>query len=106
MQAGKLRHRLVFQEKTETQSRSGAAVETWADSFSVYGAFEPLGGREFPVNQKRIAETTARFRVRYRPDIDVDINRISHNSQTWNILAVLPVDGRNIELLIEASELR
>ncbi len=106
MQAGKLRHRLVFQTKTDSQTSSGASVETWADSFSVYGAFEPVGGREFPVNQKRIAETTARFRVRYRPGVDVDSTRIVHNSQTWNILAVLPVDGRNIELLIEASELR
>jgi len=104
MNAGSLDRRIVFQIKTETQSRSGAPTEIWTDSVNVAAAFEPLGSREFPLNQKRYAETTARFRIRYRSGINPATHRISYAGQTWDISPPLTI-GRNIEMHIEASEI-
>lgn len=105
--AGKYDRRILIQIKTETQSRSGAVTEDWETEtpLNVAAAFEALGSREFPIDQKRHSETTARFRIRYRPDIDPDSNRISYAGQTWNIYPPLTI-GRNVELVIEASEVQ
>jgi SPP1 family predicted phage head-tail adaptor len=114
MNSGTLRHQLTFQAKTETQDSFGAPVESWTDAFTVPGAFEPLGSSEFPGVDKRYAETTARFRIRYRNDIDPDRHRIVFamdpdasppNESIWNIQPPLPVEGKRFELWIEASEI-
>jgi len=113
--SGALRHLITFQVKTDTKSSSGAAGETWTDSFEDYAAFEPIGSREFRVDQKRHSETTARFRLRYRSGIDVDRHRIAFafdpNSSPlitsiWNIHGVLPADGKFAEILVEVSEIK
>lgn len=105
MNAGSLDRRIIVQVKTETQSRSGAVTETWANSLNIAAAFEPLGSREFPLNQKRYSETTARFRIRYRTGITPDRHRISYNGQIWNIRPPLMI-GRKVALEIEASEIQ
>jgi SPP1 family predicted phage head-tail adaptor len=105
LNAGKLNQLLVFQVKTSTQDTFGGEVETWANSFSVWGEEQPLGTREFPVAHKRHAECTSRFIIRYRSGIDPDLHRIVHRGKYWNIQPPIPVDGRNDALLIEASEI-
>lgn len=101
--AGGYDKRIWIQSKTETQSDSGNVTETWSNLYNVAAKFEPLGSREFPIDQKRYAETTARFRIRYRPGI-TERHRIVYGGQTWNLSKPL-VLGRNVELQIEASEI-
>lgn len=113
MNAGPLDKLLTFERNTtpEGQDNSGDPLETWNDAFTVYGAFEPVGGREFPASQKINAETTARFRIRFRPGLDAAHYRIrfsmplesQDNPRTWNIHSILPRGPA--ELVIEASEL-
>ncbi len=112
--SGVLRHLITFQVKTDSH-HLGSAIETWADSFEDYAAFEPLGSREFRIDQKRHSQTTARFRLRYRSGIDVDRNRIAFafdpNASPlivsiWNIHGVLPADGKFGEMYVEVSEIR
>jgi head-tail adaptor len=114
LRAGTLRHTLVFQENTPTDDSFGAeSVDNWTDAFEVPGAYEPLASREFPTQQKRYSETTARFRIRYRPGIDAAKHRVlfylDRDNQTtpqiFNIYPPQPVEGRRAELLIEASEI-
>lgn len=118
MQAGQLRHRLLFQIKPAdadiTPDSFGTRIETYSDDFTVPGAYEPLGSREFPANQKRYAETTARFRIRYKTGIDPERHRIRFTMspdaepvvyQTFNIFPPLPTGGKRVELLIEAVEI-
>lgn len=117
MKPGELRHRLTFQRKTESRDSFGAVHEDWVDDFTIWGAFEPIGSREYPVSAKRFAESTARFRVRYidvqKRTIDPDFNRIllifdanaSPAVQSiWDIWPPLPLDGKRFELHIEAKE--
>ncbi len=116
MNPGILRQTLYFQAKTvpEVQDKFGAPQEDWADSFSIPGAFEPLGTREFPSSHKINSETTARFRIRYRSGIDPDQHRIRFVldadtsppvSSYWNIQKPVAVGGRLAEMLIEAREI-
>lgn len=102
--AGGYDKRIWIQSKTETQSDSGNVTETWSNLYNVAAAFEPLGSREFPIDHKRYAESTARFRIRYRPGIGAGTHRIVYGGKTWNISEPL-VFGRNVELRIEASEI-
>lgn len=113
--SGARRHIIMFQVKTEALDDVGELIETWADSFEEYAAFEPLGSREFPIAHKRHANTTARFRILYRGGINPDKNRIAFQfdpdaspplTSIWNIHGDLPADGKFVEVHIEASEIK
>lgn len=100
--AGLLDRWVIFQLRTETQNSYGEPVEAWAETFGTWAAFEALGSKEFPALQKTHAETTARFRIRYRTGIDPATHRILFDDRLWNIQPPVPI-GRNVELQIEAS---
>jgi hypothetical protein len=116
--SGSYEHWLEIQRlpKPETQDSMGVATDTPELLFETWGAFEPIGSREFPEAQKRHNETTARFRIPY-PDYTLDPQRdrvmmvfddtVSPiNSSTWNILGALPAHGQRFELLLEVSEVK
>jgi len=99
----------------ETLDTFGASVSVPALRFASWGAFEPIGTREFPEAQKRHAETTARFRIPY-PDysfdpaldtirLDFDDTTSPPTQSTWNIHGTVPTDGRRFELTIEVSQI-
>lgn len=118
MIAGELDHILTFQIRTvgtPPTNEYGEPNVTWVTAFELRGAFQPLGSREFPVLDKAHAETTARFRTRYKPELDpaeVDytanpggvsaIYRIQLGTQLWDIQPPTVI-GRKAGLLIEAS---
>lgn len=114
--AGRLQHRLIFQLKTKTDDSFGSeSVETWTDSFTVWGCYEPANSKEFPGFLKRNTEATARFLIRYRDDIDPDAHRIkfamnpgapSPNWQYFNLYPPIPEGGKRFSLTIEASEVK
>lgn len=115
MRIGKMRQWLTFQNKTipGTQDNFGAPTENFTTAFEEWGAFEPLGSTEFHTAWKRFAETTARFRIRFRNDIDPDKHRIVMTfdaspavQTTWDIYPPYPVKGRPNELYIEAREIK
>lgn len=117
MRAGRAEHTLVIQRRQQTQAdpagQFGTPLDTWTDLYEVPGCFEVLGSREFPAAQKRYAETTARFRIRYIAGINAATDRIVMVfdpgaspiiTSTWDIAPPIPVKGKRFELLIEAFE--
>lgn len=121
MESGKLRNRIVIQQKTipETKDSFGGLAEVWTDALTVSAGYEQIGSKEFPSFQKRFAETTCRFRIRYnsllmRPDA-ADRYRIEFTldedasppvTQTFNISQPYDPEGKRRELLIESSEIK
>lgn len=103
--AGQLPNKLVFEVMTTTRDSVGAAIQSWNRDFEVWGSFEPLGSREFPIFEKRFEQTTARFRIRYRPNIDAGQHRVIYAGKTWDIRGPIDMDGKRIQLVIEAVEL-
>ncbi len=117
MKTGPYRHRITFQKKTvpEALDNFGATQEDWADDFECWAAKEVAGTREFPQMWKRNQECTVRFKIRYRPNIDSDSYRIveiiDRDASPWDIKTydIYPPenpDGKRIELVIEATEVK
>ncbi len=120
MNAGSLNNLVIFEAKTipETQNTFGEPVDVWAEAFREWAAFEVVGSREFPTAAKRFAESTARFRIRYRSELGdpkaADKYRIVMTidpyaspvvTSTWNIQQPQAIGGQRVEMHIEASEL-
>ncbi len=121
MNPGNLNQQAYFEVDTAGTKDSFSAVpERFVADFDAPCAFEEIGGREFPSREKRNAETTARFRLRYDPRIAANPNRFaathrirfslepcsnSDDRRTFNIYPPL-VDGVRREIVIEASEIQ
>ena len=122
MRSGQLRHRLLFQIDNNavtdpTTDSFGNAPEDLQTDFECWGAFEPLGSREFPAFEKRFSQTTARFRIRYVQGRTIDPAKHTivfvHDNEAspvetsrWDIFPPLPADGKRWEMIIEAVEIK
>lgn len=103
MRGGHLRHSVTLQERTTDQDETGAQIETWADVATVWGAVEPLSGRELFTAQQVKAEVTAQITIRYRSGISATM-RIVFEGRLYNILAVIDPEERHRELQLLCSE--
>lgn len=99
MRAGKLRHRVTLQARSMTQDpNTGAMVEGWADTDTVWASVEPLSVREFIAAQSSQSEVSARIVIRYRSGIDATM-RILHRDKIYNIEGVLADPKTGLEYL-------
>lgn len=104
MSAGPKSDLVTVQALTTVIDSFGSPVETWTDSFQVWAEYQPVGSREFPVLEKRVVQTTARFVIWYREGISPATNRIVGRGKTWNISEPLH-DRKRSETTIEANEI-
>ncbi len=94
MQSGKLRHRVSLLIPTYTQNQNtGEMTATWSDSTKLWASIEPLSGREFIAAQSGQSKVNARFKIRYRSDVNYTM-RILDDATVYKIEAVLP-DKKN-----------
>lgn len=105
MRAGRLRHRIDVQQATKTRTASGGYEETWTTVATVWGAVEPLRGREYFENAQVQSEATHRITLRYRAGVSPD-DRLRHSTENriFLPLSVLNRDERNVSLEIMAKE--
>lgn len=102
MQTGRLDRRIVIQSVTTAADSYGEPIETWADLDTVWAAYEPLRGREYFEAQQIDAQLEAKFTIRYRDDITVQM-RIVHDGDTYGIASVREIGRRDgTELLAKA----
>jgi SPP1 family predicted phage head-tail adaptor len=99
MRAGRLRHRLTLQSKTTTQNAYGEAVVSWVNQGTVWGAIEPLSGRELYAQQQIQPETKVRVVMRYHSTID-ESWRIVSGGKYYDIDTIINADERNRMLTI------
>lgn len=105
MQAGDLRQRVTIQEAADpARDTYGAEIVVWADVATVWGAVEPLTGREFFDAQATNAETTTRIRIRYRIGI-VPKMRVVWGSHRYDIQSVTEIKSGRRELHLMCREL-
>lgn len=103
MQAGKLRHLLTLQQSADALNPRGEALENWSDVTEVWGAIDPLSGREGFQAQQMYASATHRIRIRHRAGM-VPKMRFTKGVRVFDIDAVLNVDERNRELVCIVTE--
>ena len=104
MDAGKLDRLITIQAATTTQNEFGEPIPSWSNLADVWAEYLPGGGSERFTAQQVYAETTARFRIRWRSDVDA-MSRILFDGKTWDILAVDEFDGRRngLEIKVKAG---
>lgn len=100
MQAGRLRHIVVFQRAEITILPSGQREKLWVDiGPAVNTEVRPVSGRELLTAGAEMSEITVRVWMRYRPDIHPAC-RMVYRGQVYDIQVVIPdVKFTRLELL-------
>ena len=101
--AGALRHRVTLQSATETATKHGARLETWAAVATVWAEVSPLQGREFMEGRREESELDSRIRIRYRAGV-VPGMRIVWGSRIYDIMAVIETGAQRRELVLMCRE--
>lgn len=107
MQAGLLRKRITFQERTTAQDTFGAQTDYWSDMIPLFGEIVPATGRELQ-SAGAVQQTLSHVITVRWPGPGVSItpaNRAIYNGRVFNIEYVTNVDERNKTLTIGAIEL-
>ena len=73
MDAGKLDRLITFRRATTSYSTSNQPIKTYADAFTVWSQKLKPGGKDFYAAQKRNVELTDLYRIRYREDVEIDM---------------------------------
>lgn len=95
---GKLRHRVVLQEKSSYLDTHGDQVEGWSTVATLWAAIEPLSAREFVASQALQSAVTARITIRYRAGV-VPTMRLLHGAKVYTIAGVLADPESGLEYL-------
>lgn len=103
-QAGALDRRVVVQKPTFTRDAYGEPVPSFSTLATVWARFRALSGAERFVDDQVQASIEAEFVIRWRSDI-TPLQRISWDSETWQIEAVLE-EGRHQYLRLHCSAVR
>lgn len=102
LRAGRLDRRIILQDYTsDNGSPYGEEFKTWTNTATVWAQFIPVKGTEEFLSVERYAEAEARFVIRYRTGVTPK-TRISFDSKTWNVIAVVEV-GRQEALELYAK---
>lgn len=105
MKAGDLRQRITIQENTPTRNDSGELIESWSTWATVWGAVEPLAGREYFNAHQVTSEVDTRMRIRYRDGVTPQM-RVSSDGRIYQIHAVVRVEERQREIHLMCSEVQ
>jgi SPP1 family predicted phage head-tail adaptor len=106
MNAGQLRHRVTIQARTQTQDASGDPVTSWTTLATVWGAVEPIRGREATfAGDQVLGETDTRVRLRYSPAAAqvTPGHRLEHQGALFNVVSVAHVRLGQQEIEIMAK---
>lgn len=105
--AGRLRHRIVIEQKVTTRDpNTGAQITGWqpwitnedGSAKSIAAEVTPLSARELIAAQAAQSQVSARITIRYRPGLLATM-RIVHRGQVYNIAGVLPDNVSGLEYL-------
>ena len=99
---GRLDRRLTLLSPLGTRSESGARIDSWATTATVWGQWLPQGGREFTSAQARHAEATGLFRLRYRSDLTPEARLVCEGA-LYEVLAITELGRREyLELAVRS----
>lgn len=99
MQAGKLRHTITIQSRTQTVDGFGGQVNAWTDYRDAKAAVETLSGRELVAAQAAHAESSVRFKTRFFDGL-VTTMRIVYSGKYHDIISIVDPEERHRELII------
>jgi len=98
-----MRNQLTIQTNTPTRGTSGAEVDSWADTVTVWTRKAHKNSREYFAAQKVNSETTDLFIIRYRTGVTTK-NRVKYGSSYYDIVGANDPDGRKKEIHLLCKE--
>lgn len=111
MRTGRLRHRIIIQQRTETQGTTGEVTWTWSEFATVWASIEPLAGRQFFAAQQVQTAISTQIRIRHREGITAKMRVLftpDNSNPTaikyYDIEAVIPIQERDREILLMCTE--
>lgn len=104
MEAGKLRHRILFQSPDyDVDLETGERELTWSDEKIVWASIRALSGKEFIASQANQSKVTAEIVVRFARDVQPTWRAIHMvngvQSTIYNIHGILPDPDSGLEYL-------
>lgn len=107
MQAGKLNKRIAIQQKISARDAAGGDVYEWQnihDTPTVWAEKVDRSGLQGFESGQDLSKVTARFRIRYREDIEPSM-RVVYKDKFYAIQYVLDLTGTHdfIELMCETG---
>ena len=105
MDIGSLRHRLsIYDKGTIVRNGTGEEIPAYDTLVAtVWGAVEPMSGREFIQANQVQADVTMRLRIRYRADVRPEM-RVTEGTHVYEIESVLDQRGEKKELHLMCHE--
>lgn len=104
MNIGKMRNRIkILKAVGVTNNTLGQSVPKFETFKTVWANVSPLTGKEYNESQIIRAETTYRIKIRYIPGVVPDM-KVEYNNKKLDIISVLNVEERNVELHLICSE--
>lgn len=98
LNAGKLRHRVLIQQRVEDQDSDTGDIDiTWSNVATVWAAVEPMSARELLAADNVQSKLTTRITIRTRA-VDYTM-RISFRGNIYNIEGVVPDKVSGLEYL-------
>ena len=103
---GRMRHRLIFEQPSDTADAYGAVgsqIGDWERVCTVWGAINPLRGKELLAAQQANSDVTAEVIIRHRSDIDSTM-RIRHKNKYYRVEALIDTESRENWLHVRVRE--
>jgi SPP1 family predicted phage head-tail adaptor len=103
---GRLKDKITIQRQVTPQDEYTQPLDDpWEDLYSnVFAEYIAQGGREFYIAQKINSETTAVFKIRYKPGINTTMRILFEGSRMFDILFIDDTNKRNGELSMLCRE--
>ncbi|WP_144508011.1 phage head closure protein [Bacillus mycoides] len=99
MNPGKLDKRLTFQVKDEdAKSPDGEPIDSYTDSFTVWGSFNFLKGRKYFEAAAANSEVQGETEIRFRTDVNADM-KIKYKNTMYDIVSVIPTEKYTLSIM-------
>jgi SPP1 family predicted phage head-tail adaptor len=106
MNPGKLRSRIIIEEKSIADNGFGGHTETWTTLATVWAKVEHLSGRELQMAQQISPDILYEITIRYRSDVTTNyrINyRINYSGRYFNIRDVKDLNNMHKWLYLKCE---
>lgn len=104
MDIGKLKHRITFQELSNSKNEYGEPIEEWLDIKTVWAEIKPVSGSQFFAAKQINTEISHNVYIRYRKGLSPSM-RIKFKERIFEILYIMNVNENNTLMQIYCKEL-
>lgn len=104
MEAGKLRHEIVIQQKSETRNTTGDVLFSWSTYLSTYAECKNLSMNELLQAHQVNSKITTKFIIRWDSGVRANM-RILYRSRAYNIVGIDNFEERDIYQILLCERL-